>query len=658
MSTPERRPPDPAPFPAHGDAVDGLPDWLPRVAVAHAVSPDVFLVAATSAGGSCAPGGCHLLLGRLRDAGFLAADEHPAGGYQLRPHARQFLLGQLEDSGLDPAGVRQDMLAAGLRLSAPGFVGQLAEWAHEALDWASLEAIWLGNSPAVLMRDERVRRAFRSVPAEQRAHRPALSYTAALATAYDPDADLVDLDQMTIALVRDGRTLHASWSRRPAGEAAVVGGTLWMLAEATIPAAVSAQPPDGHTSTYERVTAVIGEAARSGVSVSAWAISFFHATAALMSLPRADWRTARHNADLAMLLSENCGLPGFLGAVVMATAAVASGDSQHYELVERLLARHAEHDCRAAAWLEPGMHLVRAAVAARHLDQAGAERHLALHDDHRAIAAWFDFQPMHALVRSIIGVLWRDAESALAQFDAIVGASTYATGIDGPWGGLLLRSRAELLLATGASNRARQLIETLLEHADDAVSTVPAALLYLHTGDAESAIATAEDGIYSLHTSLDDRAQLHAVRAAALWLAGDEGAAHAAAAACVVCAEADTLVPFAVLPPVTRSALLARHEVQHGVPDCFLARAVREGGFAGLRAEAAATQDLVRLTPREKVLLPLLAGPATAKEIADQLYVSVNTVRKQVVSLRGKLGASSRAELVRKAHELGLVPRT
>ena len=304
------------------------------------------------------------------------------------------------------------------------------------------------------------------------------------------------------------------------------------------------------------------------------------------------------------------------------------------------------------------MHLVRAAVAARHLDQAGAERHLALHDNHRAIAAWFDFQPMHALVRSIIGVLWRDAESALAQFDAIVGASTYATGIDGPWGGLLLRSRAELLLATGASNRARQLIETLLEHADDAVSTVPAALLYLHTGDAESAIATAEDGIYSLHTSLDDRAQLHAVRAAALWLAGDEGAAHAAAAACVVCAEADTLVPFAVLPPVTRSALLARHEVQHGVPDCFLARAVREGGFAGLRAEAAATQDLVRLTPREKVLLPLLAGPATAKEIADQLYVSVNTVRKQVVSLRGKLGASSRAELVRKAHELGLVPRT
>lgn len=530
-----------------------------------------------------------------------------------------------------------------------------AAWAQDALDGAGLEAIWLSSSPATLMRDEQVRHAFRGVPADQRALRPTLSYTAALAAAYDPVADLVDLDQMAIALVRDGRTLHASWSLHPAGEAAVVGGTLWMLAEATVPAVASAQQPDGYPTAYDRVSAVIGEAARSGVVVSAWAISFFHATAALMSLPRADWRTARHNADLAMLLSENCGLPGFLAAVVMATVAVASGDSQHHGPVERFLARHAEHDCRAAAWLEPGMHLVRAATAARRLDQAEAERHLALHDDHRPIAAWFDFQPMHALVRSTVGVLWRDAESALAQFDAI--ASTYATGVDGPWSGLLLRARAELLLATGASNRAGQLIEALLEHADDAVSAVPAALLYLRTGDAESAIAAAEDGIYSLHTSLDDRAQLHAVRAAALWLAGDDGAAHAAAAACVVCEEAHTLVPFAVLPPTARSALLAQHEDQHGT-DCFLARAVRGGAFAGLRAEAAATQDLVRLTPREKVLLPLLAGPATAKEIADQLYVSVNTVRKQVVSLRGKLGASSRVELVRKAHELGLVPRS
>ena len=63
----------------------------------------------------------------------------------------------------------------------------------------------------------------------------------------------------------------------------------------------------------------------------------------------------------------------------------------------------------------------------------------------------------------------------------------------------------------------------------------------------------------------------------------------------------------------------------------------------------------VKLTRREVVLLPLLATSATVQEIADQQFVSVNTVRKQVVSMREKLGVGSRGELIRRAHELGLL---
>ncbi len=66
-------------------------------------------------------------------------------------------------------------------------------------------------------------------------------------------------------------------------------------------------------------------------------------------------------------------------------------------------------------------------------------------------------------------------------------------------------------------------------------------------------------------------------------------------------------------------------------------------------------QVVVRLTRREEVLLPLLATTATVQEIADQQFVSVNTVRKQVVSMREKLGVGSRGELIRRAHELGLL---
>jgi len=54
------------------------------------------------------------------------------------------------------------------------------------------------------------------------------------------------------------------------------------------------------------------------------------------------------------------------------------------------------------------------------------------------------------------------------------------------------------------------------------------------------------------------------------------------------------------------------------------------------------------------VLLPLLLQPLTIQEVADSLFVSANTVRKQVVTLRQKLGASSRAELVARATELGI----
>ncbi len=64
----------------------------------------------------------------------------------------------------------------------------------------------------------------------------------------------------------------------------------------------------------------------------------------------------------------------------------------------------------------------------------------------------------------------------------------------------------------------------------------------------------------------------------------------------------------------------------------------------------------VELTPRERVLLPMLASADSVPEIARELHVSANTVRKQVVTLRAKLGAHTRSELVRRARNLDLLP--
>jgi LuxR family maltose regulon positive regulatory protein len=59
-----------------------------------------------------------------------------------------------------------------------------------------------------------------------------------------------------------------------------------------------------------------------------------------------------------------------------------------------------------------------------------------------------------------------------------------------------------------------------------------------------------------------------------------------------------------------------------------------------------------RLTPREQDVLEQLAAGLTNREIAAQLVISVETVKKQVGNLRAKLGVSNRTEAAARAREL------
>jgi LuxR family maltose regulon positive regulatory protein len=61
------------------------------------------------------------------------------------------------------------------------------------------------------------------------------------------------------------------------------------------------------------------------------------------------------------------------------------------------------------------------------------------------------------------------------------------------------------------------------------------------------------------------------------------------------------------------------------------------------------------LTPAEIRVLRLLPTYLTAAEMAERLYVTPNTVRTQIQALYGKLGATSRAEAVEAAVEIGLL---
>jgi len=60
------------------------------------------------------------------------------------------------------------------------------------------------------------------------------------------------------------------------------------------------------------------------------------------------------------------------------------------------------------------------------------------------------------------------------------------------------------------------------------------------------------------------------------------------------------------------------------------------------------------LSERELQVLRLLRGDLAGPEIANELVVSLNTVRTHTKNIYAKLGVTSRREAVRRAEELGL----
>jgi LuxR family transcriptional regulator, maltose regulon positive regulatory protein len=62
------------------------------------------------------------------------------------------------------------------------------------------------------------------------------------------------------------------------------------------------------------------------------------------------------------------------------------------------------------------------------------------------------------------------------------------------------------------------------------------------------------------------------------------------------------------------------------------------------------------LTERELAVLRLLPTPLSTREIGRRLHVSVDTVRSQVKAVHRKLQATTRAEAVTEARQLGLLP--
>jgi LuxR family transcriptional regulator, maltose regulon positive regulatory protein len=80
--------------------------------------------------------------------------------------------------------------------------------------------------------------------------------------------------------------------------------------------------------------------------------------------------------------------------------------------------------------------------------------------------------------------------------------------------------------------------------------------------------------------------------------------------------------------------------------------------LARLRRRLAALQTANRadsLTERELAVLQLLPGTLSLREIADKLYVSLNTVKTHVQAIYRKLGVSTRDDAVSRGRDIGIL---
>jgi LuxR family maltose regulon positive regulatory protein len=115
-------------------------------------------------------------------------------------------------------------------------------------------------------------------------------------------------------------------------------------------------------------------------------------------------------------------------------------------------------------------------------------------------------------------------------------------------------------------------------------------------------------------------------------------------------------LPFALAAAWIRPVLQSDHQLAAAHRQLHEPDAAGQDNRASLPA-AKWTNPLIveQLSGREREVLGLLAGMLSTAEVANELYISVNTVKTHVKSIYRKLAATQRGEAVRRARQLQLI---
>ena len=210
---------------------------------------------------------------------------------------------------------------------------------------------------------------------------------------------------------------------------------------------------------------------------------------------------------------------------------------------------------------------------------------------------------------------------------------------------LLSRARADLLIACGRGEQAKQMTES--QGVAKPWMRVPVARIRLLGGQE---IAKHLDSLsWGPALAAGDRLEALLLVAVGALRRGDTGdAKHLADRALSLYEQTGILRPFAAIEQGERAQLVELADRQLHPDD--EARLFRQAPLYPDRLE------FIDLSSHEHSVLEALATTSSRQEIADLLFVSVNTVKTQLSSIYHKLGTNTRDEALAKAQEHRLLP--
>ncbi|HEY3339430.1 MAG TPA: helix-turn-helix transcriptional regulator [Propionicimonas sp.] len=529
-------------------------------------------------------------------------------------------------------------------------VAEVVGWASDAARWDAVDEIWMALAEDTGDLPPEALAIYRDLPPEARTTRPMLSWASGAAESLLADPEVHRPHTALHRVLLDSEVLHSDWSMREDPDAAVTAGTIRLIGERRLPTTHAGQSLEAAWRTKQDIDEFIDARSREGGGPSQTPQAIFRAFSARLALFRGDLQRAVSEARWAVLLSDWEPVSVLAEGIEALAESIASDDGPVRDFTPDIEKVNPAFVVRGLKGVGQVFEvLAEGNDALRRLDCDGVDRALiAVTPEVAAVAGVWSVRVSLAGFRA---ALWGEVDAGLKQLSAeIAHESISDREQEEPLGrAMLARARVLLLIKAGAFRAATRTAEAM----GGSLKMLPLARVHLWAGQYEEAIGLAAGGPFESGLDLGDQYRLKLLRAAAALLdeSCDDELKAAGVAELLRMLDNEAFLPIALLPQPARTALLdlcrsdglADHAAFTVLADRL--RLLNDAGEEGVQP--------AQLTAREILLLPMLAGKDSVPQIASELQVSVNTVRKQVATLRAKFHADTRADLIRKAIAYG-----